>query len=76
MVSQLLSKDVIWLKWNIILKLFFSAQQAHTEGQFSELITEEYFKSNMNIFCRINSLKIPIITFWLSISKNILMFQK
>lgn len=40
----------------------FSVQQANTEGQFSELITEEYFKSNMNIFFRINGLKIPVRT--------------
>lgn len=58
------------------IKTFIAVQQACAEGQFSELVTEEYFKRNTNIFCRINSLKIPIKMFELSISKNILIFKK
>lgn len=42
------------------IKTFITVQQTQTESEFSEPITEEYFKRNMDIFCKTNSLKIPI----------------
>lgn len=49
-----------WTKRKYQIKTFLAVQQAHTENEFSEPVTEEYFKRNMDIFWKTNSLKIPI----------------
>lgn len=52
------------MKNKYFIKIFIVVPQTHTEGQFSEVITEEHFKRKMYIFCIINSLKIPIWNVW------------